>query len=93
MKRKKIMIILIISILSIQIFPSVTADDDNSIKKVEFFIDDQSSALSTDTIGPYNCTWDERIFGSHKIIAKAYDSNDQTVIDEIEVFIINFNFK
>ena len=42
---------------------------------------------------PYNCTWDQRIFGMHKIIVKAYDSIDQIATDEIDVFILNFDLR
>jgi len=66
------------------------AEDDNFVKKVEFYIDDETEPREIDTNKPYNYTWDERIFGSHKISVKAYDSIDQVASDEIEVFIINF---
>jgi len=66
----------------------VNATDDSKINKVEFYIDGKLKHTSTEE--PY--TWSFRktglikhIFRKHTILVKAYDDNDKTAIDSVEV--------
>jgi len=61
------------------------ASDDKGVTKVEFYID--NNLKSTDTISPYEWSWDTTKYasGSHSIKARAYDTINQTSEHIIQV--------
>lgn len=79
-------ITLIIGSIEIQVNAS---DEDGTIEKIEFFIDNVSRYNETD--GKNNWTWDEKTFGIHTIKVRAYDNDDNIAEDEIQVIIFNFD--
>jgi len=56
--------------------------------KVDFFIDDD--LMNSTTEKPYNWTLKQHFFGICTIKAVAYDSEDNTISDQIDVLILNF---
>lgn len=75
---------LIIGPIDIQVNAS---DEDGTIEKVEFLIDNVSRY--NETSGKNNWTWNERIFGRHTIKVRAYDNDDNIAEDKIQVIIFN----
>jgi len=63
----------------------VSASDDNQVKGVEFYVDDEH--LYTDMTSPYYYDWDTSTYsaGAHTIKAIAYDNIYQTAEDERSV--------
>jgi hypothetical protein len=64
---------------------SATADDDNHVARVDFYVD--SKLVDRDTKAPYRETWRVRKlnYGSHTVTAKAYDSAGQVDADSVSV--------
>ena len=62
-----------------------SATSDQTITKVEFYLD--GTLVGTDTEAPYSYSWDTKAStkGLHAIKAKAYDSGGQTVDSQISV--------
>ncbi|MBI5549031.1 MAG: PHB depolymerase family esterase [Deltaproteobacteria bacterium] len=59
-----------------------TATDDQSVERVEFYVDGQLKC--TDGTGPYTCVWDTSLepSGSHALMAKAYDPSGAVGTDD-----------
>ncbi len=70
---------------------AATAHDDNSVSKVDFFID--GVLLDTDFTSPYTVTMDTNLYdnGAHSIKTTAYDSLNQTGSDSISITINNIS--
>jgi len=65
------------------------ASDEDGIDRVEFYIDDGTEPREVQNQESCNWTWDEKIFGYHKIKVIAYDTTGLENTDEIRFFIIN----
>ena len=58
-----------------QIAINATASDpDGSIARVEFYRNDGTTLLGTDTAAPYTYRWKDTTAGTHLLRAKAYDN-------------------
>ncbi|MCD6468342.1 MAG: immune inhibitor A, partial [Thermoplasmata archaeon] len=66
-----------------------SADDDTSgVDRVEFYVD--GVLKETDTVAPYEWTWDETAFFTHTISVKVYDKAGHSVEASRDVRIFNF---
>jgi hypothetical protein len=66
-------------------------DENGEITRVEFYIDDELQ--TNDDEGPYNCIWNNKIFGKHEIKVIAYDNDDNTAEDKLDALIFNFGLR
>jgi len=66
-----------------------SAGDDIGINKIELRINDKLEY--TEFSDQLEWTWDERVIGSGTISVKAYDNEDLTSVDSIDITIINLN--
>ena len=64
-------------------------NDGYEINHVDFFVDEE--LISTDNESPYECLWDEKIFGQHTLKVIAYDNNKNETTDEVEIMILNLD--
>ena len=64
---------------------SIKANSNGDI--AEFYIDDELKYVDEET--PFEWMWDEFATGEHKIKVIAYDNEENTATDEIEVTIFN----
>ncbi len=62
---------------NVQLFANATADEDQTITKVEFIIND--SVLFTDDAAPYTQNWVPTNIGNYSIKVKAYQSDGKTI--------------
>jgi len=70
----------------------VTASDpDGSIDRVEFYLDGAGTPSHTDYTAPYSWSWDTagQSTGSHTILAKAYDNEDNSAEHQISITLLN----
>ncbi|RKZ28052.1 hypothetical protein DRQ36_10955 [bacterium] len=69
---------------------SVEATDNEEVSKVELLVD--GSVKSTDTTSPYSFNIDFSSYseGAHSVVAKAYDSSDNTAVSD--AIIINYEY-
>lgn len=65
---------------------ATATDSDGSVTKVEFY--DGATLISTDNSAPYSATWSSSAIGVHRIIAKAFDDDNEWNSMEI---IVNVN--
>ncbi|HDO19382.1 MAG TPA: DUF11 domain-containing protein [Thermoplasmatales archaeon] len=63
-------------------------DEDGSIERVEFFIDNES--VGNDTEAPYTCILNDILLGQYTIRVRAYDNDGLYNESEIDAIIINF---
>jgi len=74
-----------------QVNIKTSASDDKGIQKVEFYID--GAIKKAVSASPYEYTWDSTTVsdGTHKILAKAYDTSGNTASTEVTVNVKNSN--
>jgi hypothetical protein len=77
---------IIISSLEIEVDAN---DDESGMDRVEFYIDDNLRDTDWHRLEGYTWFWDESIIGRHTIGIIAYDNNENSIEEHIEVWIFN----
>ena len=75
---------------------TVTAEDEDGIDRVELVIDDDDSSsieMEEGSDDTYYSIFDERCFGIKKIKVTAYDTEEKSTEESINIFVINFGLK
>lgn len=72
---------------------SATANDNDSIKRVEFHLYPEGTMIDLDTTAPYSISWNANAAteGNHTLRATAYDQADNTAISEIPIYVDKTN--
>ena len=69
------------------IIGSMIIEANTNGNRVEFYIDDELKHI--DNTLPFSWTWNEFAFGTHEIMVKAYDAEENVATDKINVVIFN----
>ncbi len=80
-----------LAVVKEQVTISATATDDNTVTRVEFFVDGVSIGRDTNASGGWSLSWNTRSVdnGRRTIRAIATDSNGQTTLDSVIVTVDN----
>ena len=70
---------------------SATASDNVGVAEVQFFVDNNTTPLATDTSAPYSASWNTTTVtnGTHTLAAKAYDAAGNINTSTVTVTVAN----
>ena len=70
---------------------SATASDNVGVTQVQFFVDNNTTPLATDTSSPYSASWNTTTVtnGTHTLTAKAYDAAGNINTSTVTVTVAN----